>query len=227
VKRIARDINNNLIRKELIISPGSYVEILETQVHGGRVRGRITWEEEDLENRKPIRRKKKKKKKGNKKSLFEKRPKRKSKIFQRGRTKKKDDEEDDNDSDDDSDSGGEEENMVRYTGWISVQWADGEEDEDGNVIGRPSSSSGGVSGLADEDAGPWTGELYGTFVVAYMFSYIISNVFLLLYKSFLHRTHPIGSIPHFIWSRTSITGNTRTRFCRIGQTRTWTMRRGC
>ena len=44
--------------------------------------------------------------------------------------KKKDDDEDD--SDDDSDSGGEEENMVRYTGWISVQWADGEEDEDGN-----------------------------------------------------------------------------------------------
>jgi hypothetical protein len=195
VKRVARDINNNLIRKELIISPGSYVEILETQVHGGRVRGRITWEEEDLENRKPIRRKKKKKKKkGNKKSLFEKRPKRKSKMFQRGRTKKKDDEEDDNDSDDDSDSGGEEENMVRYTGWISVQWADGEEDEDGNVIGRPSSSGGGggVSGLADEDAGPWTGELYGTFVVVYMFSYILSNAFLFLYTSFFTEPIPLG-----------------------------------
>ncbi len=132
------------------------MEILETQVHGGRVRGRIVWEEEDLEcvdgggggrnNR--LRRKKKTKKK--KKSLLEKRPKRKSKIFQRGRAKNKKNDDDGThheDEDDDSVS----ENMVKYSGWISVQWAD-EEEEDGNVAASRLGSG------SDEDAGPWTGK---------------------------------------------------------------------
>ena len=136
------------------------MEILETQVHGGRVRGRIVWEEEDLEcvdgvggnngrNKNRLRRTKKKKTKKKKKSLLEKRPKRKSKIFQRGRAKNKKNDDDGThheDEDDDSVS----ENMIKYSGWISVQWAD-EEEEDGNVAARLGSGS-------DEDAGPWTGK---------------------------------------------------------------------
>ena len=129
------------------------MEILETQVHGGRVRGRIVWEEEDLKcseggsSRKKLRRKKKNKKK-KKKSLLEKRPKRKSKMFQRGRAKKK--MEDDGTHEDEDDDSVSDENMVKYSGWISVQWAD-EEEEDGNVAARLGSGS-------DEDAGPWTGK---------------------------------------------------------------------
>lgn len=128
------------------------MEILETQVHGGRVRGRIIWEEEDLEGvergsgKNRLRRKEKKSKK-KKKSLLEKRPKRKSKMFQRGRAKKK---EDDGTHEDDDDDSVWEENMVKYSGWISVQWAD-EEDEEGNAAARLGSGS-------DEDAGPWTGK---------------------------------------------------------------------
>jgi len=35
-----------VITRDLVIPPGSYVDILETCVHGGRIRGRIVWEEE-------------------------------------------------------------------------------------------------------------------------------------------------------------------------------------
>ena len=34
------------ITEDLLLPPGSHVEILETRIHGGRVRGKITWEEE-------------------------------------------------------------------------------------------------------------------------------------------------------------------------------------
>jgi hypothetical protein len=34
------------ITEDLVLPPGSHVEILETRIHGGRVRGKITWEEE-------------------------------------------------------------------------------------------------------------------------------------------------------------------------------------
>ena len=124
------------------------MEILETQVHGGRVRGRIVWEEEDVEgvDMNKRRKKKKKKKGGKKKSLLEKRPKRKSKMFQRGRAKKKEDDGTREDEDDESVW----ENMVKYSGWISVQWAD-EDDEEGNAAAKLGSGS-------DEDAGPWTGK---------------------------------------------------------------------
>lgn len=47
VKRKFVDINGKIAHKDLILPPGSYVEILETQVHGGRVRGRIAWEEDE------------------------------------------------------------------------------------------------------------------------------------------------------------------------------------
>lgn len=129
------------------------MEILETQVHGGRVRGRIVWEEEDLEcvdgSKNRLRRKKKMKTKKKKKSLLEKRPKRKSKIFQRGRAKKKKND-DDGTRHEDEDDLVSDENMIKYSGWISIQWADDEE-EDGNAATRLGSGS-------DEDAGPWTGK---------------------------------------------------------------------
>jgi hypothetical protein len=186
VKRMIRDINNNIVKKELIIAPGSYVEILETQVHGGRVRGRIAWEEEDLEQRyiNSTRRRNanKKKNKKKKRSLLEKRPKRKSKIFQRGRAKKKEDGEDDSEDDDDDDDSGLEENfMVKYSGWISVQWAD-EEDEDGNLLDGSSKRQGtggsGGSGLSDEDAGPWTGECAFFFLLFVRHAFLYSYLFL-------------------------------------------------
>lgn len=179
------------------------MEILETQVHGGRVRGRIVWEEEDLEcvdGKNRLRRKKKKTKKKKKKSLLEKRPKRKSKIFQRGRAKKKktDDDNGTHHEDEDDDSV-DENNMVKYSGWISVQWADDEE-EDGNVAARLGSGS-------DEDAGPWTGKC-----VLFSFVSIIGSIpisLLTLSHRFLSslpdRTYSIGSIPNFLWSRSPTT----------------------
>ena len=39
-------IVTGVITRDLILPPGSYVEVMETRVHGGRVRGRIVWEEE-------------------------------------------------------------------------------------------------------------------------------------------------------------------------------------
>lgn len=36
----------SVITRDLVLPPGSFVEVLETRVHGGRVRGRIAWEEE-------------------------------------------------------------------------------------------------------------------------------------------------------------------------------------
>ena len=120
------------------------MEVLETQVHGGRVRGRILLEEEDLEKSGNVHKKKKSKKK---KSLLEKRLKRKSKIFHRGRAKKKT-------GDEESCAGGDilsVDNLVKYSGWISLQWAD--DDEDVDIAARLGSG-------VDEDAGPWTGEFH-------------------------------------------------------------------
>ncbi len=39
-------IVTDVITRDLVLPPGSYVEVMETRVHGGRVRGRIVWEEE-------------------------------------------------------------------------------------------------------------------------------------------------------------------------------------
>ncbi|KAL7548161.1 hypothetical protein ACHAWF_011460 [Thalassiosira exigua] len=36
----------SVVSRDLTLPPGSHVEVLETRVHGGRVRGRIVWEEE-------------------------------------------------------------------------------------------------------------------------------------------------------------------------------------
>ncbi len=89
------------------------------------------------------------------------------------------------------------ENMVKYSGWISIQWAD-EEEEDGNVAARLGSGS-------DEDAGPWTGKCV-IVCLCIMESFLISH---LTPHRFLttssDRTYPIGSIPNFLWSRSPTT----------------------
>jgi hypothetical protein len=41
-----RRVQSEIVEDELIVPPGSYVNVLETQIHGDRVRGRICWEEE-------------------------------------------------------------------------------------------------------------------------------------------------------------------------------------
>jgi hypothetical protein len=186
VKRTVRDINNNFVKQDLIIAPGSYVEILETQVHGGRVRGRIVWEEEDVEGVDMNKRRKKKKKKGGKKkSLLEKRPKRKSKMFQRGRAKKK---EDDGTHEDEDESVWE--NMVKYSGWISIQWAD-EDDEEGNAAAKLGSGS-------DEDAGPWTGKCAFFCLFSVSFSCVAftislsSDTCIYIFPFFLTEPIPLG-----------------------------------
>ena len=98
---------------------------------------------------------------------MEKRPKRKSKMFQRGRAKnKKDDDGTHGDEEDDSVS---EENIARYSGWISLQWAEEEEEGDGNVV-ENNRRLGGGGGRSDEDAGPWTGECCCSCSCAALFS---------------------------------------------------------
>ena len=41
-------ITTSIITRDLVLLPGTYVDILETCIHGGRVRGRISFEEEVL-----------------------------------------------------------------------------------------------------------------------------------------------------------------------------------
>jgi hypothetical protein len=133
VKRRFVDINGKINTKDLVIPPGSYVEVIETQVHGGRVRGRINWEEDesDLPSAK-----------ANKKKLSAK--KRASRMLKRGRRNKKDEEDDGVKS-------------VLFTGWISLQWAEDEEDND---ITTDTRSKQGISNMdhkiTDEGEGPWT-----------------------------------------------------------------------
>ena len=131
----------------LIIPPGSYIEILETQVHGERVRGRILFEEEvkDEEAMFEIQRKKNKK---TIKKRISRQIKRTSRRGRGGNNKK----------------GDENEiimKTVQYEGWISLQWAKDDDDNDNNdgkeddeTKDKSSSSGGGKA--TDEDMGPWT-----------------------------------------------------------------------
>jgi len=47
-KKMSKGYNTttSVVARDLILPPRSHVEVLETSVHGGRVRGRIAWEEE-------------------------------------------------------------------------------------------------------------------------------------------------------------------------------------
>jgi len=157
LKKVARKDSHgggqqHRVEQELIIPPGSYVEILETQVHGERVRGRICWEEEEECFNANA-------KKNKKKSI----KKRTSRLLQRTSRKKRDK------------STEISLQIVRYEGWISLQWArseeekDENEDEDGESgsgvggsergIGKGRNGSGRTSmegRVTDDDSGPWT-----------------------------------------------------------------------
>lgn len=45
-------LQKEVVDEVLIIPTGRYVDILETQIHGDRVRGRICWGEEVVETKK-------------------------------------------------------------------------------------------------------------------------------------------------------------------------------
>ncbi|KAL7443181.1 hypothetical protein ACHAXH_006629 [Discostella pseudostelligera] len=163
-----------VITRDLIIPPGSYVDILETCVHGGRIRGRIVWEEElatennlalsmrlaELELRKnasirtmkppnssPLKGK-------NIRSFFH----RKSSS---GATN--------NERHEDAQPHGDGHSRslspvstIEYTGWISLQWVEGATnyERDETLKRRESSSRSHQTTTAvlatDEDEGPWT-----------------------------------------------------------------------
>jgi len=149
-KAVRRDSGGSCkAEKELIIPPGSYVDILETQVHGERVRGRICWEVEEEDS--DIGKHKKRSIKG-----------RTSKLLKRTSLRKQRD--------------GAAElpvKVVEYEGWISLQWAKNEEGNDaeknrnidvyresGHAMAMGRNGSGrsvGMEGrVTDEDSGPWT-----------------------------------------------------------------------
>jgi len=132
-------------RVDLVIPPESYVEILETQVHGERVRGRICWEaeesiiEDDYE-----------KKKSKKRSI----KKRTSRLLKRTSRKNKE-----------KRAKSPQVTVTKYEGWISLQWAKQEENEhdnNGDNDGEESCANANnndnkeESNATDEDSGPWT-----------------------------------------------------------------------
>lgn len=86
-------------QEDLIVPPGTYIEVLETEVHGDRVRGRVTWEESILvdaeEAHKAMR-------KNSFKSLSKFNPKKSKVATVKQPTEKK---------------------LHRYSGWVSLRWA--------------------------------------------------------------------------------------------------------
>ncbi|KAL3810817.1 hypothetical protein ACHAXA_007507 [Cyclostephanos tholiformis] len=134
-----RRSRGEIVEVDLIIPPGSYVNVLETQIHGDRVRGRICWEEEGDE-----------KVGGNGKrgggitTRTSRLLKRTAVTVSRGI----------------KDKGRKRITKRRYEGWLSLQWA---KDDRGTYEGGAfeddldEKKDGGVrSGATDEDSGPWT-----------------------------------------------------------------------
>ncbi|KAL7521004.1 hypothetical protein ACHAWX_005694 [Stephanocyclus meneghinianus] len=122
--------------QQLIIPPGTYVEVIETQVHGDRVRGKIVWDEEvAMVGDEPGKATRKRSsfmlgKLTHKKDKVAKNPEPTAKKV-----------------------------THRYTGWVSLRWS-GEKDESkagkDNKDMRMPRTSPSVSKHTDEDAGPWT-----------------------------------------------------------------------
>lgn len=113
VKLITSKVMNAGKRQDLILPPGSFVEIVETQVHGDRVRGRIVWEEERVEEEEEddvviADEKKKKSIKG-----------RTSRLLKRTSRKNKKE----------SAKNSPQVIVEKYEGWISLQWANKEEND--------------------------------------------------------------------------------------------------
>ena len=148
--RVTTQVHRRSVPQQpFVLLPGQYVEVLETQVHGDRVRGRICWEQEEAPLVDAERNKKKK-------SLR----KRTSRMLQRTARRKRAR----------SLEGAGKTELVRYEGWISLQWAkdgEGEGEHHGDAAcghADDADSASGVSGVSgnrkgpmatDEDAGPW------------------------------------------------------------------------
>jgi hypothetical protein len=114
--------------EQLVVPPGAYIEVLETQVHGDRVRGRIEWEESivvTIDGTHKASRKMSIKNLGHKLT---------HKKKNAGNSEQKTHVE-----------------THRYTGWVSLRWSDRDESNAGNRIHDTRSNK-----ATDEDAGPWT-----------------------------------------------------------------------
>jgi hypothetical protein len=127
-------VTKEVVDEVLIIPTGRYVDILETQVHGDRVRGRICWEGEEVVETKKL---------GIKKRTSR-MIKRTAATVSRGireREKNK--------------------RLVKksYEGWISLQWAKDDRNEVTTTFDDEleESNKEGTTGLkaTDEDSGPW------------------------------------------------------------------------
>jgi len=119
-------------KQNMIISPGSYVEVVETQVHGDRVRGRICWEEEEEDTDAQPKKKKTIKKRISRQ--IKRTTRRGREGNKRGKSKEK------------------VMKIVTYEGWISLQWA--KDDDKNEDLEKLEESRIGMD--TDEDVGPWT-----------------------------------------------------------------------
>lgn len=120
-------------KQNMIVPSGAYVEVVETQVHGDRVRGRICWEEEEEDIDAQLTKKKKTIKKRISRQI--KRTTRRGRDGnKRGKNKEK------------------VMKIVTYEGWISLQWA--KDDDKNEDLEKLEESRIGMD--TDEDVGPWT-----------------------------------------------------------------------
>jgi len=164
IKIMTRRVDT-VVEEDLIIPPESYVDILETRVHGERVRGRICWEMEEEEeeeedstqgskNKRPLKGMLLKKQTASSRIMLLK--KQTPSRFKSKRNNKTSTEE-------------EESALLRkvvkkYEGWISLQWAtDNSKEKKDNATelveneGSEDNEKGLIAKVAtDENSGPWT-----------------------------------------------------------------------
>ena len=132
-----RRVRSEVVEEELIVPPGSYVNVLETQIHGDRVRGRICWEEEGDDGRDNVT------KGGGITRRTSRLIKRTAVTVSRGMKERK----------------GKRIAKRSYEGWLSLQWA---REDRGNQEGGTfdddlveKKNDAARSGATDEDSGPW------------------------------------------------------------------------
>ena len=117
-----------LSNDQLVIPPGAYVEVIETQVHGDRVRGKILFEEISAvhvdESRKATKKMRIKK--------LTRINRKRNKIATTEHTKQI--------------------LTNQYSGWVSLKWSG---EKDGSNVDQECNNSR-ISKATDEDAGPWT-----------------------------------------------------------------------
>ncbi|KAL9189725.1 hypothetical protein ACHAXT_009400 [Thalassiosira profunda] len=166
-----------VVTQDLVLPPGSHVDILETRVHGGRVRGRIEWEEEvvteiDRElqllleeeevRKRAMERPRKSSGESPKKQLSK-------KLFRKKASTGKEDKRNPFTSDlfdrppphhspvDKRSRSSSPLTTIKYEGWISLQWAgNANSHEREEAMKRRRTHLKAVAVAADEDEGPWT-----------------------------------------------------------------------